>query len=148
EDRERIRREVIAEIEQRRGADFDRVHSVQRAADVGAVDEVIQPNQLREAIIRHQQQAFNDYNLGREAAALERTRAGVDPVLRLPEGQGLDAFLQGLIRVHGEDGAREEARRWSQGLLNFAGNNGSTGGNSGESNSGTNGSGEGPASPP
>ncbi|HKY63073.1 MAG TPA: biotin carboxylase N-terminal domain-containing protein [bacterium] len=146
-DYERIRREVIAEIEQSRGAAFDQVHSVQRAETVGAVDEVIRPDQLREAIIRHQQQALNAYNLARDVEARERGRAGAIPMLRLPGDGAFEAFRQGLVAVYGEEGARSAAQTWIQNLQNFAG------GNSGEGSSGPggpegNGSGNGPASPP
>lgn len=137
---QRVRREVISELEQSRGAVFDQWHSVRRAQEVGAVDEVVTPAALREAIIRHQAEALRQYRNDTEAT-LEAERAeGMRDVAQLPETRALDLMIQSLTQVYGEEAAREMALRWSEGLRRFAaGSSGEPGGSDPSS-----GGGEGP----
>ncbi len=62
---EQVRREVIDELSERDAAEYDRIHSVERAVQVGAVDEMIAPSDLREAIIRHQEAGIQRYQIER-----------------------------------------------------------------------------------
>ncbi len=142
----RIRREVISELEQERGRRFDAVHSVQRAQEVGAVDEVVAPAALREAIIRHQREALDQYRLDAEREVDAARAEGLRDVLQLPESRALSMFLESLTRVYGEATAREMARSWSEGLRLFAERpNGEPEG--GASNGGEGGPGSGSAPP-
>ncbi len=115
-----VRRAVISELEQREGAAFDQVHSVQRAQSVGAVDEVVAPAQLREAIIRHQREALDQYRLDAEREVDAARAEGLRDVLQLPESRALSMFLESLTQVYGETTAREMARTWSEGLRVFS----------------------------
>ena len=40
--------------------EFDTIHSVQRAVDVGSLDGVLKPAELRPTIIRELEQAFDN----------------------------------------------------------------------------------------
>ncbi len=116
-----VRREVISEIEVRRAAEFDGHHSVQRAQEVGAIDQVIAPADLRERIIHHQEEALREYQLSLEA---QHERSGAEQVVGLMERDEITRIRllqEGLIRIYGEAGGRIVARDLALGLLRFAG---------------------------
>ncbi len=48
-----LRREVIAEIENKEGEAFDNIHNVERAFRVGSIDEVLPLHNFQQSIIRH-----------------------------------------------------------------------------------------------
>jgi acetyl-CoA carboxylase carboxyltransferase component len=117
---EAVRREVIAELEQRDGAAFDQVHSVQRAQEVGALDEVVSAARLREVIIRHQEEALRQYRLDTERAEDESISRGFDRGLEQLTPQAVRALTDSLTRVYGLEGARTIARELIEGLKNFS----------------------------
>ncbi|MFO1463046.1 MAG: biotin carboxylase N-terminal domain-containing protein [bacterium] len=116
-----VRRAVILELEQAQAGAFDSVHSVQRAQEVGSVDEVISPSALRAAVIRHREEALNQYRLDREREAALALDRSADQVTAQPGTLALQALWESLVRVHGPERARELARAYSEGLRNFAG---------------------------
>ncbi len=141
-----VRRTVIQEIEQSQAAAFDAVHSVQRAQQVGSVDEVISPARLREAIIRHRGEALAQYRRQLDAEAEAAHRSHADAVTQLPEGLVVESLIDSLERVYGPERAREIARSLSQGLSDFANSDPEAGNNGGSPGGSTEGSGS--AAPP
>jgi len=65
---------------------FDAYHSVERAVKVKSFDEVVLPENLREAIIRHQEEMVQRYKAARESTLLTATLPG-----------GADSGLVGLL---------------------------------------------------
>jgi len=56
-----LRREIIAELEDKEGKAFDEIHNVQRAKKVGSIDEIITVDNWREMIVHHLHLLTNRY---------------------------------------------------------------------------------------
>jgi hypothetical protein len=69
-------------------SEFDRVHSVQRALDVGALSYIIPPANLRSYLIHAVERGIEKVEESEPAKAEERIRSGVD---RAPKGRHVKA---------------------------------------------------------
>jgi acetyl-CoA carboxylase carboxyltransferase component len=54
-------RQVILELEQQESVSYDAYHSTQRALEVGAIDAIVKPENLREGIIKLQEETIAEY---------------------------------------------------------------------------------------
>ncbi|MBL7684812.1 MAG: hypothetical protein JNK65_02125, partial [Deltaproteobacteria bacterium] len=88
---EEIRREIIREIENRKGQTFADHHSVERARQVGAISEVIPASALRPTIIRIQREvrARFEENQRQQNSQITIHAANAGPVRSLLQSLGL-----------------------------------------------------------
>lgn len=100
---EQTRREVIDQLSVRDADAYDAVHSVQRAQTVGAVDEIVSPQDLREAIIRHQEDALRQYQVDRTRNADQGLRDSMSLFLANPFAMTnvLNQSIQHLVETGG-----------------------------------------------
>lgn len=56
-----VLRRLVEELEKREAASYDKQHTVERALQLGAIDEIISVENLKEAIIRHREEILNTY---------------------------------------------------------------------------------------
>ena len=99
---EAIRRQVISRLEERYAAEFDQLHNVDRAHRVGAIDEIVSPGQLREAIIRHQEEALTEYMADRAQRDDQNLMEGLVAYLANPQvaTEALQRSIQILLEQH------------------------------------------------